>query len=339
MSGEEVALLDPDRLPRLVDTLPAPGSQRPSVVLFVGRQQKNLAVQRIFPNNNPRRITGDGVAFIQADNSTLHSDFPIFFAESYPSSVPISATETVSCHETRRHSLPWAEGLSTSELYNRLHSHLLYPFIDVFCIFADDFPDLQSVVNLLAAWTKEHELPDTLGPVRPKVLIVESGNKAFPSTPYDLYTHKSPRSNVPEETLHKVFPSILVQTLMNRHVSPLVRYGQVKNVLLKCVDEMRQVRERSGHLFSAKHLGNLFRAAISITATGLNRPFDAILASRRNDWTRSSCDKHLSSFYRLGAAANVPCEEMHTYVASTILFDAYPSGMHRRFPLRLIFLG
>ena len=148
-SGKEVALLDPNRLSQLIEVLPEPCSQRPSLVSFVGRQEKNLALKRMFPLNHPQRYSTNGVALLHVDRGSLHSKHPILFAESYPTVMPFAPANAVSCHETKRHPLPWAEGLAAIDLYNILHSHLLYPFVDAFCIFADDFSSFSCVIGLL----------------------------------------------------------------------------------------------------------------------------------------------------------------------------------------------
>jgi hypothetical protein len=63
----------------------------------------------------------------------------------------------------------------------------------------------------------------------------------------------------------------------------------------------------------------------------LRRPFDYIRASRHGNELQADYKDYLTSFLRLGAASGVFYDNMAAYIASTILFDTYPPGMHRKF--------
>ena len=48
----DLRLLDPGRMSQLVRELKNPSNQRPSSLLFVGQQAKDLALRELFPENN-----------------------------------------------------------------------------------------------------------------------------------------------------------------------------------------------------------------------------------------------------------------------------------------------
>ena len=93
---------------------------------------------------------------------------------------------------------------------------------------------------------------------------------------------------------------------------------------------MRNVRLCDRRLYSAVHLNKFFQMAVSQAASSILRPFDFVTASRLgNEVGREHAD-HLTSFLRLGADGGLSDDTMASFIASTILLDAYPPKMHRK---------
>ena len=78
----DLRLLDPGRMSQLIRELKNPSNKRPSFLLFVGRQAKDLALQKLFPDNNFKKHCCDSMATLRIDNASTYSNHPIFFAES-----------------------------------------------------------------------------------------------------------------------------------------------------------------------------------------------------------------------------------------------------------------
>jgi len=94
----DLRLLDPGRMSQLAKELKNPLNQRPSSLLFVGRQAKDLALRELFPDNNFKKRFCDGVATLRIDNASTYSDYPILFAESSPSqAIPLAAEDPRVC--------------------------------------------------------------------------------------------------------------------------------------------------------------------------------------------------------------------------------------------------
>ena len=68
-----------------------PAVQRPSLILLIGRKQKDAALREIFPHNNIRRGRHDGSVNLRLDSSTISADLPLLFADADPYSVIPSA--------------------------------------------------------------------------------------------------------------------------------------------------------------------------------------------------------------------------------------------------------
>ncbi len=144
----EIRLLDPGHMSRLVRDLVDPINQRPSCILFIGRST-NQALRELFPNNNLKKGFYNGVVNLRVDNSSTYSDHPIFFAESNLCQ-PISlGDEDPQTYGNESFPIQWAQDMTLQRLYNVLHARLLCLFNDVICIFADDFAHLMRLYDCL----------------------------------------------------------------------------------------------------------------------------------------------------------------------------------------------
>ena len=136
-------------------------------------------MRKIFPENQFQKEHCEGIATLWVDNTSLGSDYPIFFAESYPSSTTLFTAGTLSCHKVERFPLQCAESTMMHNIYNLLHAHLFCPFIDVLCVFTDNFGDVKNVILLLKAWAAAGNRPCLSQLVRPRVVIVKCGSNVI----------------------------------------------------------------------------------------------------------------------------------------------------------------
>ncbi len=318
--GKEVCLLDDDRLDRAMQPMTNPSAQYPSLQFFIGRKAKDLALPELFPHNNVRRGHQDRncVANLRLDASSISCNRPILFADSDPLSVIYRNHEAASCHRTTSYPVPWAVA-SDHSLYDILHARLFFLFTDVICIFADDFKDHGSVTDRLNTWATIGSASDLPREIRPRVVIVASdqveklrGNKQSWST---VNTRDS-------------FSSIELLYLPGDYLSPLARYHRLKDTLLRQADEIRWLRINKHYLLSAVHMSRLFSQALQHTVNSVNQPFSFIRASREGNEITEDYSDHLLTFFKLGARCEVPYSSLISFVASSILMDAYPPNMH-----------
>ena len=328
--GREVALLDPGRMTRLVKELINPGTQQPSVFLFIGRKTKRLALGKLFPENNIPKGHHDGLATLRIDNASLYSGCPILFAESDPFTAIPSAANAFFCHETERFRLKWAKIIPVDELYDILHARLLFLFTDVLCIFADDFDNFESVVERLEKWAAAGSTSTSSKQLRPRVVVVRRGDEASPSPSYDLLKMQDFQFSLNRKVLRNFYSSVTVLHLADEQMSPLARFRRLKELLWRNMDEMRQARQRNRSLYSAVHLAEFFRMAVMHTAASLLRPFDFVIASRQNNEIRPDHAEHLTTFLKLGTESGLSWDAMTGFIASSILLDAYPPRMHSK---------
>ena len=324
----DLRLLDPGRMSQLVRELKDPANQRPSSLLFVGRQAKDLALRELFPDNNFKKHPCDGVATLRIDNASIYSDRPILFAESSPSdAIPLAAEDPHLC-ETESVPIQWAEDTTVQELYNVLHARLFCLFADVVCVFADDFADFDDAVQLLKSWAAAGSAAGHFDKIRPRVVIVRRGDAASPSPTYDLLKIDDLQQGLHSGSLKDLFSSIKVLHLAAEQLSPLARFRRLKELLWREIDEMRHARQNLGCLYSAEHTTRFFHMAVAHTAASISRPFDFLSASRRGNDVEPDFVHHLSRFMRSGVDHQAPRDALMTFVASSIMLDAYPPKMH-----------
>ncbi|KAL8832502.1 MAG: hypothetical protein Q9191_000229 [Dirinaria sp. TL-2023a] len=227
----DLRLLDPGRMSQLVRELRNSSNQRPSSLLFVGRQVKDLALRELFLDNNFKKHFCDGVAILRIDNASIYFDHPIFFAESSSSQVIPLAVEDPRVDETESFPIQWAEDTTVQHLYNVLHARLFCLFIDVVCVFADDFVDFDHAVQLLKSWAAVDSASVHFNKIRSRVVIVRRGDAASFSPIYDLLRIDDLQQGLHNRSLKEFFSSIKVLHLTAEQLSPLARFRRLKELL------------------------------------------------------------------------------------------------------------
>lgn len=165
---KKITLIDTGRLTRLISELNHPSHQWPTLLLFVGRKVKQIALKEIFPYNNIKKSTSEDIITLRSETTSIHTDHPIFFAESDPfKPLIINSNPHVHCHNIMSVPLQWTKSV-TNSLFDIIHARLLGLFVDVLCIFADDFKDFDSVVQRLKTWASPGEIAMPSKEVRPR---------------------------------------------------------------------------------------------------------------------------------------------------------------------------
>jgi len=252
----------------------------------------------------------------------------VLFAESDPSATVISASNA-SCHETESFPVRWANATTVHDVYDILHARIFCPFSDVLCIFADDFPNFKSVVDRLKTWAIAGVGSSPFEQVRPSVVIVKRGGEASASPTLDLLEMQDVQFSLDQKVLKNFYSSIKVLHLADEQISPLARFRRLKELLWRQMDEMRNVRLRCRCLYSAVHLNKFFQIAVSQTAASALRPFNFVTASRLGNEVGPDHSDHLTSFLRFGMYRGLSNDTMASFIASSIVLDAYSPNMHR----------
>lgn len=162
------------RVSRLVSELPDPSAQLPQVVFFMGRRLKDRALRELCGGNYRDQHRHQRCVNLRSDNRTLRSLQPRFFADCDPTrrSQPPAPEVLHVCHPDQ--TFPLDISLTEHSLYDLVLARLLFLFVDVLCIFADDLGGLEGVRERLSTWARLGSASSLPHVVRPRVIVIVS---------------------------------------------------------------------------------------------------------------------------------------------------------------------
>ena len=317
-----------NRAANVIREMSNPDSQCPSLVFFIGGKCKSAALPELFPHNNLRRGTREGAVNLRLDSSSFASDFPLLIADGDPKiPIPHRLGPTM-CHEQKTIPLGWASDRQQN-IRLILYARLVALFSDVVCIFADDFGGLTGVAEFLIQWVRMGAPSSLPLSIRPRVVIV--ARKEETAVTHNILEIEDLRMMLRQEgqeTYAQVFSSISLMHLGGDHVSPLARHRRLKEVILLEVDVSRRERiERRVH-FSATHFEAFFHGAVQHLAKSIDEPFNFIGCTRLCNPIEGEYRDHIATFVSLSNESFLPYESVVSFIASSILMDAYPPRMH-----------
>jgi hypothetical protein len=202
-------------------------------------------------------------------------------------------------------------------------SPLLYPFVDVLCFAYHDSSDIENIIHHLNGSINSRKASATHC-VLPEILIIltkEGVRQAQASE--ELLT------NLPCSTLDLVldyfsglrFVKIKKDQLMSRK-----GYACLHSHLRKASERVRRRRVEQSMLFSATHL--MAFTEIAFGQLMCTEPFNFIKASRILNPVAANLAYHMTNFVNQVKSA----KELRTFaaetIASSLLLDHYPPGMH-----------
>ncbi|KAE8148505.1 FabD/lysophospholipase-like protein [Aspergillus avenaceus] len=303
------------RLGRLVGELPDSSAQTPQVVFFMGRNLKDQALRQLCRSNYRGQPRHRRSINLRSDNRTLHTQQPRFFADCDPTNhvLPDAMDSPSHCHEERV--LPLELSTEQYTPHDLIMARLLFLVVDVICIFADDVGGLDGVRQLL-------------------IIVVASGKtQSITHTLLNEEDFLFQLLNRGEEQFFSTFGNIQISRLPAAELSPDARYVTLGGDISRQLCLARANRKYHHVLFSGRHLSAFFELALQHATTSLHLPFDFIRHARQKNPIDGALTSHLVNFMKLGNQTRAPYDQMASYIASTILIDAYPPGMHRFNPI------
>lgn len=330
--GPTAQLVYGSRFARVVAELPDPSTQLPQVVFCLGRRSKDQALKELCGGNYRGQHRLQRCINLRSDNRTLHSLQPRFFADCDPTCQPrLASSENISiCHPDQAHPIDLPS--TAHSLYDLLLSRLLFLHVDVLCVFADDMGGLEGVRERLCTWARIGSASNLSNVVRPRVIVVSEQQ----SVTHDLLEDGDflyELLHVGDVPFHAAFGDVQVCRLPPGELSSESRYLGLRQEVTQQLRNMRLIREQRQVLFSATHLNAFFELSLQHFCAEPFVPFNHIKAARKWYPLDGAFTSHLISF--LEAGKRVPYDEVASYIASTILMDAYPIRMHHFCPLEV----
>lgn len=356
----DVVLQNTDRLETLLEDLPDPDEQSPSLFVFIGNRSKAMAIKELAKTFSPppdyghdtrRRSQHDdelnrrgrsklngrrthGEIHLHIHPPSTFSSKPVLLAEGDLPSLDRSRLLAIEkCHETANRLMD-AGALITptlSECADRLYFKLLSPFADVFCFFADDVGGLRPIVQRLAIWLdlgQPSTLPES---TRPKIIIViERDGDDYNGDELASSAFKQMLSEETTIDISKQFSEIKVLSLeaYSKNLSNKSRHRELFEHLLNFSDQVREAKVRTQTLFSACHFAAFFNHVLNHIITPSTGPFNFISATRIDNAVPPDLGIHLTEFLQNIRTPQKLLQFAIPMIASSLLQDAYPPDMH-----------
>lgn len=332
------ALVDTGRMDEIVQDMSHPTTQYPSLVYFLGNGNRVPALRSLFPQNNITRRGPAGLARLHLSTTTASTEHPIWFAESgfHDSTANHVDGRLAPADHHRHYPLP---GGSAMDLKHHIWRRALFPWTSVLCLFVDGAAELQAAHDLLdSSSTEIHAGRHPTSSTGMRIIMVLTD----PSAEYHADPWEALSSGFPDPDTSD--PTISILDLRDRHdLSPRAAFEPLRRTLLDQIQISRDRRMQQGLLFSARHWNHLWNQ--TLCGGQLVTPqarIDCLQIAREKLPVDLSLGHRLAEFLASAARAGCPPHDIHTVVASALLMDAYPPGMHSEpshlsFPLPMNF--
>jgi hypothetical protein len=320
-----------DRAQRLLDGLPKPDNQFPSIIALVGNQSKLRLLNRLgVTAPGPRGRRGHGEIHMFVTPSSAHTDCPILIADGDipPQNRLGRQWKPQQCHEVSVRPFRAPTRGKIAEIADHIYHRLVLPFADIICFFATDLGGIEQVVYHLALWMDKG--PASMTKLRPwLVIVVDDGiEDDVLATFRDLM-----RAETSIDVMH-CFEDIrlisLAKTKKRRRARRGSPWSKLSCELLSVSRLARQTRLDTSYLFSARHLAGFLQHATVCATEALQQPFNFIRASRIDKPVAVDLEDHLSRFSNFVESIDDLKGFALPMIASSLILDHYPPGMHRR---------
>ncbi|KAL1873640.1 hypothetical protein Plec18167_006157 [Paecilomyces lecythidis] len=291
----------------------AANRQYPIISLFLGGKSKKEALRNMLSENSPKRLHCGVAVSLHCDLLSMRSPTPMLFADSDPLASPVVGQERM---PRGARELAFNGHVSTTDVHYIIYSRLLVPFVDIVCVFADDFPSLDHVVDFLAECSAR-TLPSRPDPVRPRLMIVVNANSEGTK---ESGNEKQWPQQLDPGVLSRAFSAISIV-----HAGSSV--GRLKRLMTAQAEAMHRLRRNHDFLFTATHMAFLFQAAVNHLARSFDEPFDFVSSSRTDGGVPLAVRDRLSLYRGLCRTEGLPDEVIAQSVASALIMDYYRPDM------------
>jgi hypothetical protein len=316
-----------NRLQSISASLQNPSAQFPSILFFLGRSSKSAALRSLYSESRLSQYRHHGIANICVDPRTAGHLYPVYIADSSSDILiqPDPRTAEFQCHETTSQLVDSSEINSRpskqQNLIDLINARLFSMFIDVLCIFAEDYGGLANVAIKLNIWAGIGSASSLPKDVRPRVVIVTR----IPGDTFEAETLHFRSQVLSSPEFHETFSSLAILNIVGK-LRP--SFSTLKEVLAQETEISRLARINSSTLFSSIHLASFFRKASKRFAKNPESAFNFIRASRDGNAVNQELQEHIDRFMRLCLKYKYSDTILFPFIASAILLDSFPPDMH-----------
>lgn len=322
------SMLVSDRPRRLLTQIPHPDHQKPRLFVFLGSKTRHAAMRTMWPSALPSRqrqkLKGCHLAL---EAASTFSDRPLLLAEADISQNVQDEVEIN--HSTDRVIVHYDIGSSRLKPgpsdYGLVYARVICPFAEVVCVFVQDYPNLEYLVNEIAGWIRQgRAVTFSDDSVRPQLLLVTEMNP-----PLSLEEFATRLGEVSGTPVQSSFSQISIVPIRDETVlSALARYRPVKEAVMRSGDKVRAARDRCLYLFSARHFVSFLDMVAHDLSLSPLESFDTVQASRRSSPVSAGLQFNISDFLTTMLLSKINCAEAIPIVATALLADHYGPRMH-----------
>ncbi|KAH8432439.1 uncharacterized protein LDX57_010075 [Aspergillus melleus] len=135
--------------------------------------------------------------------------------------------------------------------------------------------------------------------------------------------------------LNNVFSAAQTFQLAGTYLSPLARYQRLQHEIRTQTQQMLELKQKSHMLLSAYHLASFFAKAVEKLAQSRSGEFNFFSESRRRNEIGTDYQRHIETFLAQAQRQRTSYDSIASFIATSILMDAYPPRMHRQWLPRL----
>ncbi|KAI2884981.1 hypothetical protein CBS63078_11296 [Aspergillus niger] len=319
------SLVDTGRMNEIVQDMSHPATQYPSLISFVGNHNRMLALRSLFPHNNVLRRSSAGVIRLHLSITTAHTEYPIWFAESRLQDLPVvgECSKALWKDDVHRYSIDRTR-FPTTDVTGSLLTRLVFPWMHVVCFFVDGLAGLERTKSLLEAFRSRIQAGASSVPARMRVIVVLTKPTAvYKADPVEVL--QAVRSVTDPDHV-----SLSVVDLRGRHrLSGPALFAPLQRQVLDELQLSRTERLQRGLLFSAVHQAFLWHRSLPGLLHSAAHRVDCLLLSRERLPVSGAFSEGLTELLVQSRTLKCPIQEIYSFMASALLMDAYPPGMHQ----------
>ncbi len=286
--------------------------RRPGIVLAIGGMEKRKCL--------PLRSEYHAVSLCQINASLLVLDSELHLQPD--AGIPRMIGGPQPGHF--QYHLLEAPGERARTLAHLLYSNVLSIFSDVVLIFVEDFGAVEKAIEFLCFWTLSAQ--DRADPRPTSVVMVTEEELTVEDVRFELMAGIIPKLRVenPIQSTAAYAKKIINSTIDVRVSSPIAIQ---KNIHAFVNNEIREKAIHKFH-FSAKHTRVLMQQAFLQFA---KFPYRNINLAKLSRTSRPVPERMRENICEFLSATSGKISEPSSLIASAIVMDAFPPGMHRKF--------
>lgn len=324
--NSSLGVLDRGRLPQVVDQLPDPRNQYPSLCVFLGGKIKDHALQRLYTQNNIKRHISEAQVRLRYDISTLESRQPVLLADG-------DILQARRLHAPQKLAAGMGQPVlwdvcSAGRLLQVLWSRLIFLFADVVCIFIDDISTMKMLIKFLVVCQElgsASSLPQALLPRVVFIYGTEVTDDGMDRSCESLFYKDLKDSG--SKDLSRLFSRISFMQLCKGSLSETANYLRIKSCIAEEVRAMSFLRQIHHFHPNATHFQALFQSAFHHTLNDLCNPFDVVKATRRDRPVSLCAESNLVHYLEIAHRARLFPHELAPSIASALFMDHYVPEM------------